>query len=72
MALYISIKYIWTHQRYLSNYFLAACSSDRSIILYDARETGPLRRIIMRLQTNKLSWNPMEAVTFTCANEDYK
>ncbi|KAL2717438.1 DDB1- and CUL4-associated factor 13 [Vespula squamosa] len=50
---------------------LAACSSDRSIILYDARETGPLRKIVMRLQTNKLSWNPMEAVTFTCANEDY-
>ncbi|XP_076297533.1 DDB1- and CUL4-associated factor 13 [Lasioglossum baleicum] len=50
---------------------LAACASDRSIILYDARETGPLRKVFMRLRTNKLSWNPMEAVTFTCANEDY-
>ncbi|KZC13401.1 PREDICTED: DDB1- and CUL4-associated factor 13 [Dufourea novaeangliae] len=50
---------------------LAACASDRSIILYDARETGPLRKVFMRLKTNKLSWNPMEAVTFTCANEDY-
>lgn len=49
----------------------AACASDRSIILYDARETGPLRRVLMRLKSNKLSWNPMEAVTFTCANEDY-
>ncbi|XP_043264502.1 DDB1- and CUL4-associated factor 13 [Colletes gigas] len=53
-----------------SNLF-AACASDRSIILYDARETGPLRKVCMKLRTNKLSWNPMEAVTFTCANEDY-
>ncbi|XP_076628367.1 DDB1- and CUL4-associated factor 13 [Colletes latitarsis] len=53
-----------------SNLF-AACASDRSIILYDARETGPLRKVFMKLRTNKLSWNPMEAVTFTCANEDY-
>lgn len=52
--------------------FTAACASDRSIILYDARETGPLRKVFMRFRTNKLSWNPMEAVTFTCANEDYK
>ncbi|KAF3426697.1 hypothetical protein E2986_09524 [Frieseomelitta varia] len=53
-----------------SNLF-AACGSDRSIILYDARETGPLQKVFMKLRTNKLSWNPMEAVTFTCANEDY-
>lgn len=50
---------------------LASCASDRSIILYDTRDTGPLRRIVMKLRTNKLCWNPMEAVTFTCANEDY-
>lgn len=49
----------------------AACGSDRSIILYDARETGPLRKVFMRLRTNRLAWNPMEAITFTCANEDY-
>ncbi|XP_076239355.1 DDB1- and CUL4-associated factor 13 [Calliopsis andreniformis] len=49
----------------------AACASDRSIILYDARETGPLRKVFMKLRTNKIAWNPMEAVTFTCANEDY-
>ncbi|GAB1863217.1 DDB1- and CUL4-associated factor 13 [Camponotus japonicus] len=50
---------------------LASCGSDRSIILYDTRETGPLTRIVMKLRSNKLSWNPMEAFTFTCANEDY-
>lgn len=51
---------------------LAACASDRSIILYDTRETGPLRKVTLRLRTNRLSWNPMEAFSFTCANEDYK
>ncbi|XP_033326427.2 DDB1- and CUL4-associated factor 13 [Megalopta genalis] len=50
---------------------LATCASDRSIILYDTRETGPLRKITMKLKANKLCWNPMEAITFTCANEDY-
>ncbi|XP_076172108.1 DDB1- and CUL4-associated factor 13 [Ptiloglossa arizonensis] len=53
-----------------SNLF-AACASDRSIILYDAREAGPLRKMFMKLRTNKLAWNPMEAITLTCANEDY-
>lgn len=50
---------------------LAACASDRSIILYDTRDTGPLRKVVMNLRTNKLCWNPMEAFIFTCANEDY-
>ncbi|XP_034949411.1 DDB1- and CUL4-associated factor 13 [Chelonus insularis] len=50
---------------------LAACASDRSIILYDTRDVGPLRKVIMKLRANKLCWNPMEAYTFTCASEDY-
>ncbi|OXU21653.1 hypothetical protein TSAR_004143 [Trichomalopsis sarcophagae] len=50
---------------------LAACASDRSIILYDTREVGALRRVIMKLRANRLAWNPMEAFTFTCASEDY-
>ncbi|XP_030753083.1 DDB1- and CUL4-associated factor 13 [Sitophilus oryzae] len=50
---------------------LAACASDRSIILYDIRDNGPLRKVIMKLRSNKVAWNPMEAFTFTCANEDY-
>lgn len=51
---------------------LAACASDRSIILYDTREIGPVRKVVMTLKANKLCWNPMEAFIFTCANEDYK
>lgn len=51
---------------------LASCASDRSIILYDIRDSGPLRKVVMKLRTNKLCWNPMEAYIFTGANEDYK
>lgn len=50
---------------------LAACASDRSIIFYDNRESRPLRKIVMTLRANRLSWNPMAAFNFTVANEDY-
>lgn len=50
---------------------LASCASDRSIILYDCRESGPLRKVVLELRSNALSWNPMEAFIFTVANEDY-
>ncbi|CAH2108425.1 unnamed protein product [Euphydryas editha] len=50
---------------------LASCASDRSVILYDFRESGPLRKVVMELRSNALSWNPMEAFIFTVANEDY-
>ena len=29
-------------------------------------------QVIMKLRTNALSWNPMEAFTLTAANEDGK
>lgn len=50
---------------------LAACASDRSIILYDRREAKPIRKLKMTMRSNSLCWNPMEAFTFTVANEDY-
>ncbi|XP_028141518.1 DDB1- and CUL4-associated factor 13 [Diabrotica virgifera virgifera] len=50
---------------------LSTCASDRSVILYDMREKFPLRKVIMKLRTNKVAWNPMEPFIFTCANEDY-
>uniref|UniRef100_A0A182JJT1 Sof1-like protein domain-containing protein n=1 Tax=Anopheles atroparvus TaxID=41427 RepID=A0A182JJT1_ANOAO len=49
---------------------LAACASDRGIILYDQREGKPLRKVVMTLRSNQLSWNPMQAFCFTVANED--
>ena len=52
-------------------HILAACASDRSIILYDIRLATPMRKVIMELSTNAVSWNPMEAPIFIGANEDY-
>lgn len=60
------------------NYFIlmyilaGACAADRSITFYDTREAGPVRRIVLALRTNQISWNPMEAFNYTVANEDYK
>ncbi|XP_027341364.1 DDB1- and CUL4-associated factor 13 [Abrus precatorius] len=49
---------------------LAATASDRSIILYDLRMASPVRKMIMMTKTNSISWNPMEPINFTAANED--
>ncbi|KAL3189896.1 hypothetical protein MRX96_020239 [Rhipicephalus microplus] len=50
---------------------MASASSDRSIVLYDTRESQPLRRVFLEMRSNTVCWNPMEAFIFTCANEDY-
>jgi len=50
---------------------LGAAASDRAVILYDVREVGPVRKVVMNLKTNSIAWNPMEATIFTVANEDY-
>lgn len=50
---------------------LAACASDRSIILYDRREKKPIRKVVMTMRSNRLAWNPMEAYGFTVASEDF-
>jgi len=49
---------------------LATCASDRSIVLYDIRKQTPIRKLVMQMSTNDLSWNPMEAFNFTTACED--
>lgn len=50
---------------------LGAAASDNGIILYDTRDVGPVRKVVMTLRTNALAWNPMEAMVFTTASEDY-
>jgi len=55
----------------VETHLLSAAGSDRSIILYDTRDVGPVRKVVMNLKTNVISWNPMEAMVFTAANEDY-
>ncbi|KAJ0978082.1 hypothetical protein J5N97_013556 [Dioscorea zingiberensis] len=49
---------------------LATSASDRSITIYDLRMSSPARKVIMKTKTNALSWNPMEPMNFTAANED--
>lgn len=49
---------------------LATSASDRSIAVYDLRMSSPARKLIMRTKTNSISWNPMEPMNFTAANED--
>jgi len=61
----------WLRFSPVETHLLAACASDRSILLYDTREAGAVRKVVMNLKTNALAWNPMEAMVFTAANEDY-
>jgi len=49
---------------------LASCATDRSVILYDLQSNTPIKKIIMKMKTNAVSWNPMEAFIFTMASED--
>ncbi|XP_025092571.1 DDB1- and CUL4-associated factor 13-like [Pomacea canaliculata] len=55
----------------IETYLLGAAAHDRTIILYDMRGSAPLRKVLLKMRTNTLSWNPMEPMTFTAANEDY-
>ena len=50
------------------------CSTagDRSIILYDIRKSTPLRKVVLEMRSNTIAWNPMDAFTFTAANEDFE
>lgn len=50
---------------------LGAAASDNSIMIYDTRDVGPVRKVVMSLRSNALVWNPMEAMVFTTASEDY-
>lgn len=54
----------------VQNNLLASCGSDRSIALYDIRQSSPLQKVVLSLKSNSVSWNPMEAFHFTAANED--
>ena len=50
---------------------LASLSSDRSIVLYDIREASPLRKVTLEMRSNAISFNPMRAMQFTVANENF-
>jgi WD repeat and SOF domain-containing protein 1 len=48
----------------------AATSSDRGIVLYDIRSSKPVRKVVMQMKSNAVSWNPMEPLNLTVANDD--
>jgi len=50
---------------------LASAALDRAIVLYDLRTSSPLSKVVLRLASNAISWNPMEAFNFAAANEDH-
>lgn len=50
---------------------LASTAMDRAVVLYDLRTSSPLSKVILRLASNAVSWNPMEAFNFAVANEDH-
>lgn len=50
---------------------LASTATDRSVIMYDLRTSSPLHKTVLKLASNAISWNPMEAFNFAVANEDH-
>eukprot|EP01061_Rhynchopus_euleeides_P034292 TRINITY_DN58061_c0_g1_i1.p2 TRINITY_DN58061_c0_g1~~TRINITY_DN58061_c0_g1_i1.p2 ORF type:complete len:451 (+),score=195.41 TRINITY_DN58061_c0_g1_i1:216-1568(+) len=44
--------------------------SDRSVCIYDSRVEQATQKAVLTMKTNALCWNPMEPMTFICANED--
>jgi DDB1- and CUL4-associated factor 13 len=50
---------------------LGSTATDRSIVMYDLRTSSALAKVILRLASNAIAWNPMEAFNFAVANEDH-
>lgn len=40
----------------------ASAQSDRGIVLYDIRKNQPLKKVILKMRTNSICWNPMEGI----------
>ena len=49
---------------------LATVGTDRTVALYDIRQSTPLRKVVLAMRSNAVAWNPMEPLNFTVANED--
>ncbi len=43
---------------------LASCGSDNTIILYDVRLASPTQKVVLQMRTNRIAWNPTEAINF--------
>lgn len=51
---------------------LAHCNADRGIGLFDIRTETALKKVVSRMRSNCLEWNPMEPMNFVVGNEDYQ
>ena len=49
---------------------ISSCSSDSSIILFDFRLHIPINKIFLQMPSNDISWNHINSLQFTVANED--
>mmetsp|Transcript_19701 Transcript_19701/g.35664 ORF Transcript_19701/g.35664 Transcript_19701/m.35664 type:complete len:447 (+) Transcript_19701:79-1419(+) len=49
---------------------VASTAADRSVGLYDLRGNSAIRKVILKLRSNAVCWNPMAPMNFTVANED--
>lgn len=49
---------------------IASTAVDRSIGLYDLRGNSAIRKVMLKMRSNNVAWNPMEPLNFTVANED--
>lgn len=50
---------------------LGSTATDRSIVMYDLRTSSPLGKVTLKLASNAIAWNPMEAFNFAVASEDH-
>jgi len=53
-----------------NNIFIGTVA-DRSIMLYDARSSVAVNKVVLEMRTNVAVFNPMEAFMFLAANEDH-
>jgi WD repeat and SOF domain-containing protein 1 len=49
---------------------IASTAVDRSIGLFDLRGNSAIRKVILKMRSNGVRWNPMQPMNFTVANED--
>lgn len=49
---------------------VASTAADRSIGLYDLKGNTPVRKVVMKMRSNAVCWNPRRPYNFTAAGED--
>mmetsp|Transcript_74111 Transcript_74111/g.239647 ORF Transcript_74111/g.239647 Transcript_74111/m.239647 type:complete len:446 (+) Transcript_74111:106-1443(+) len=49
---------------------VASTAVDRSVGLYDLRGSSGIRKVLLKMRSNAVCWNPMRPLNFTVANED--